>query len=201
MVQSDALSQRSDLCPEEGTDNANTILLADYLFVNMVDTDLRNIICKRMDEDDTVIEVLKALKENGTPLLKSAISNWKLEEGLVFYKNRCYIPADLNLRQEILQKYHNSVPAEHPGQFKTLELLRCDYWQLEMYTFVKQYIEGCASCQQAKSTPIQPHHYSHLFPPDKMQCHSHRSAWTLLQTYPYHRDLTVYWSHNRQKIK
>ena len=41
MVQSDALSRRPDFTPEEDTDNENTTMLPDELFINLIDTELQ----------------------------------------------------------------------------------------------------------------------------------------------------------------
>ena len=41
MVQSDALSQRPDLCPDDDTDNENMIILPDNMFLNHIDMDLQ----------------------------------------------------------------------------------------------------------------------------------------------------------------
>ena len=38
----------------------------------------------------------------------------------------------------------------HPGQFGTLELLKRDYWWPGMAVFVRNYVAGCATCQQTK---------------------------------------------------
>ena len=38
----------------------------------------------------------------------------------------------------------------HPGQFATLKLVRRDYWWPGMASFVRNYVLGCAMCQQAK---------------------------------------------------
>jgi hypothetical protein len=47
---------------------------------------------------------------------------------------------------------------EHPGQQKTKELIRQDYWWPGIGTFVKNYVRGCAICQQMKvdTHPIKP---------------------------------------------
>jgi hypothetical protein len=42
------------------------------------------------------------------------------------------------------------LPSGHPGQFQTLELVYCDYWWLEIMIFIKNYVSGCATCQQIK---------------------------------------------------
>ena len=41
MVQSDALSQQPDLCPDNDTDNENMIMLPDNMFLNLIDMDLQ----------------------------------------------------------------------------------------------------------------------------------------------------------------
>ncbi|MCI5143515.1 MAG: hypothetical protein D3909_17695 [Candidatus Electrothrix sp. ATG1] len=69
---------------------------------------------------------------------------------LIFYKEQCYIPPNQELRRKIVQRYHDTPTMGHPGQFKTLELLRRDYWWPGDYTFVKNYVDGCAACQQMK---------------------------------------------------
>ena len=38
----------------------------------------------------------------------------------------------------------------HPGQFGTLELMRREYWWPGMAVFVRNYVHGCAVCQQTK---------------------------------------------------
>ena len=40
MVQSDALSQQPDLCPDDDTDNKNMIMFPDNMFLNLIDMDL-----------------------------------------------------------------------------------------------------------------------------------------------------------------
>ena len=44
MVQSDALSQQPDLCPDKDTDNEDKILLPDTMFVRLINTKLRDLI-------------------------------------------------------------------------------------------------------------------------------------------------------------
>ena len=48
MIQSDALSWRPDLCPEEDKDNQDVIILPNKLFINLVDLELQKKIYHRM---------------------------------------------------------------------------------------------------------------------------------------------------------
>ena len=58
MVQSDALSRRPDLCPEEDNDNEDIVMLPDELFVSLIDTDLQERIAMADDLDGNAAEAL-----------------------------------------------------------------------------------------------------------------------------------------------
>ena len=103
MVQSDALSRRPDLCPDEDTDNEDKTLLPDSLFVNAIDTDLHDLISSIRKQDRVVLEALDALKTGGLPPMRSVLSDWRIEDQMVFFKNRCYVPDDMELRRSITQ--------------------------------------------------------------------------------------------------
>ena len=175
MIQSDALSRWPDLCPEnnqdnvdktllldglfistftlgeeEPADNTEQTLLLDQLFLNTFNLDLHMRIVASTNQDCMVLDALTTLQTNGTPPMKSALSYWRHKDGIVFYKNRCYMPDDIELRQEIVKRYHNLPPMGHPGHLKTLELLQHGYWCPGMHTFVKNLVDGCAACQQVK---------------------------------------------------
>jgi hypothetical protein len=47
--------------------------------------------------EDLVCHVIKALKEKGTPPIKSSLEDLKVEDGLLFFKDRCYILNDMEL--------------------------------------------------------------------------------------------------------
>ena len=59
MIQSDALSRRPNLCPDEDTDNENIVMLPDEMFVNLIDMDLQNQIAIANDLDSDVAQALK----------------------------------------------------------------------------------------------------------------------------------------------
>jgi hypothetical protein len=99
-------------------------------------------------KDDLVKLAVEALKTGGIPPIKSALMDWKLEDGLLFFLGRCYIPPDEVLRKRIIEHYHYTLPSGHPGQFQTLELVRCDYWWPGMTIFINNYVSGCMTCQK-----------------------------------------------------
>lgn len=149
MIQSDALSRRPDLNPE-GNDNEDITMLPKDLFVNLVDSELRKEVLDVTEKDEVVKRALDAINKKGPFPMRSSLNDWRIDDGIVLYKDRCYVPPDQKLRRRIVQQYHDSPSTGHPGQFKTLELMRRDYWWPGDSTFVKNYIKGCTPCQQMK---------------------------------------------------
>ena len=62
---------------------------------------------------------LSRLKERQEPLPK----NWELENVLLNYKNRFFIPVEEDILTEIAKGCHYSKVARHFGQKKTIELV------------------------------------------------------------------------------
>jgi hypothetical protein len=150
MVQSDALSQRADLHPDEDNDNEDMMLLPDDLFMKVIDTETHGLLVAALMKDDLVKSAVEVLKTGGIPLIKSMLTDWKLKDGLLFFLGRCYILPNEVLCKRIIERYHNTLPSGHPGQFQTLELVQQDYWWPGMMIFIKNYVTGCATCQQMK---------------------------------------------------
>ena len=93
MVQSDALSRQSDLCPEEDMDNEDCILLPEQLFIKTIDLELHNLIASTRKEDE--LNTKTALQNKQLLPLNSHPFDWRIEDDLLFYKDKCYIPDNL----------------------------------------------------------------------------------------------------------
>jgi RNase H-like domain found in reverse transcriptase/Integrase zinc binding domain len=162
MVQSDALSRRPDLCPEEDTDNENIVMLPHNMFVNLIDTDLRERIASSDDLDGNAAEALKPLLEKGPTTMTTGLEDWELKNlngrNVLFYKGKNYIPKNMELRRDIVKTFHNHETAGHPGEMGTYNAVRQHYWWPGLRTFVKNYVQGCGICQQFKidRTPSKP---------------------------------------------
>jgi RNase H-like domain found in reverse transcriptase len=85
MIQSDALSRRSDHVIGEDTDNENLTLLPDELFMKAIDIQLHDLLVENIMKDDLVKEAVRAIKENGTPPMKSSLSDWEFNDRLLFF--------------------------------------------------------------------------------------------------------------------
>jgi Integrase zinc binding domain len=125
-------------------------MLPELLFINSIDIELHDLLAESIVKDNIIIDALKAIKHGGTPPMKSSIADWKIEDSLLFFRDQCYVPPDVKLQKEIVKQYHKSLSTGHPRQFQTLELVRRDYWWPGMTIFIKNYVDGCVTCQQMK---------------------------------------------------
>ena len=120
MVQSDALSQQPDLCPDNDTDNENMIMLPDNMFLNLIDMDLQQKIVMMDDLDVSAPKALKLLLETAPTSMTKGLEDWKIKttnrQNILFFKGKNYITRNM------------------PGP----------------RTFVKNYVSGCGTCQQFK---------------------------------------------------
>jgi hypothetical protein len=126
------------------------ILLPDKVFLHAVDIDIKNKILNHQEKDDLFTNALKAIKEEGPLPIRSKIEDWIFDDQLLFFQGRCFIPDDEDLKREIVKLYHDSPGQGHPGQHGTHAAVRKDYWWPGMAVFIKNYVKGCASCQQNK---------------------------------------------------
>ena len=154
MIQSDALSRRPDLCPEDDTDNENIVMLPEDMFLNLIDTELQEKIAMSDDLDGNAAEALKLLLEKGPTAMTAGLENWKIENSngrnILFYKGKNYIPRNVDLRRDIVKSFHDHETAGHPGEIGTYNAIRQHYWWPGLRTFVKNYVQGCGTCQQFK---------------------------------------------------
>ncbi|ESK82700.1 pro-pol protein [Moniliophthora roreri MCA 2997] len=150
MIQSDTLSRREDHVLQEDNDNEDVILLLDQLFINVVDVELQDKLKERLGTDDFHKVTLEALTSSGLPPIKSALSDWEVNDSLIRYKGRIYVPDDVLLQREIVRTIHEGQPFGHPGQFGMIDLVQRDYWWPGMAKFIKSFVDGCVVCQQMK---------------------------------------------------
>ena len=87
---------------EGDNDNENVTLLPEHMFIRSIDTDLQSLISQSKGQDKVVLEAIEALKTQGIPPMQSSLSDWKTEDNLVFFKNKCYVPNDAELRRNVV---------------------------------------------------------------------------------------------------
>ena len=137
MGKPDALSRRAD----HGTganDNSDIVLLTPGLFAIRALEGLqtfgeeRNLLrdiwrgTKEGDQEEAIAKVVKELKNTHSRTVRSA--EWNLEQDILYFRGKIYVPEYLDLRRRIVSLCHDTLVAGHPGRWKTLELVSRNYW-------------------------------------------------------------------------
>lgn len=76
--------------------------------------------------------------------------------GMLYYKERLYVPNQNNVKTLILDEFHKSHYAGHPEYQKMITALRKEYFWLGMKKDVAGYLARCLECQQIKAEHQHP---------------------------------------------
>ena len=109
---------------------------------------------------DQVIESITALvphDEYFKKIRRPLRGNFELRNGLLYFKNRVYVPDDSRIRATILYQAHDSPLAGHVGRDKTYANVRRSYWWPGLHDAVKEYVATCDMCQRIKALRHKPH--------------------------------------------
>jgi len=92
---------------------------------------------------------VEEMKRVGVKVLRD--EEWRDIDGVMYKEGKVYIPKNEMLRAEIIRLYHDIPVRGHRRQWKTVELVTRNFWWPGVMKEVKQYIEGCDSCQRNKN--------------------------------------------------
>ena len=81
------------------------------------------------------------------------ISQW--ENGWLKWKGKIYVPCAWELRIQVLQENHDSPCAGHPGQDKTVQLVRRTFWWPHLHRDIHKYVQQCFQCQVVKAERVK----------------------------------------------
>jgi len=73
----------------------------------------------------------------------------------MYKEGKVYVSKDEMLRAEIIRLHHDIPVRGHGGQWKMVELVTRNFWWPGVTREVKQYVEGCDSCQRNKNCTEQ----------------------------------------------
>ncbi|MBW0466586.1 hypothetical protein O181_006301 [Austropuccinia psidii MF-1] len=157
----DALSRWDNMYPERGVDfiskntyNCHQVIKQDGIqgsrFISIkveIFSDLVDKIQKEVWQDKYYIYILKQLARG------ESVPDYSLEPQakLLLFKDRVVIPSNEEIQLNIAQKRHDSPLAGHPGQEKTLKLIKRDFYWAGINQFIKDYVSSCQQCSRNKN--------------------------------------------------
>ncbi|QRW23764.1 Transposon Tf2-7 polyprotein [Rhizoctonia solani] len=121
-----------------------------FIAAIQTDSDLNDLIRDALHDDKAVHKILKSLEED------IPVKGWKIDNGLLYYHDRIYVPNKPEIRKAVLESRHDNPSTGHPGQFRTLDLLSRDYYWSGMKQSVTKYVQACDSCIRSKHSNRAP---------------------------------------------
>jgi hypothetical protein len=124
----DTLSRR-----EEDIAAVHTISTPTFVLFDKMRTELQ--------QDAEAIAVRNQLAEG------TASKGWSMSDDMVLFNSKIFIPEASSLWPELLSHAHNS----HEGVQKTMARWRASFYNPQALRQVREFVRGCAVCQQNKS--------------------------------------------------
>ncbi|MBW0560071.1 hypothetical protein O181_099786, partial [Austropuccinia psidii MF-1] len=135
-------SKLHQVIKQDGIQESRFFSIKAEIFSDLVDK-----IQKEVWQDNDYKEILKQLARG------ESVPDYSLESQakLLLFKDRVVIPSNEEIQRNILQKCHDSPLAGHPGQEKTLKLIKRDFDWAGMNQFIKDYVSSCQQCSRNKN--------------------------------------------------
>ena len=108
---------------------------------------------------DTVAQEIVACKNSGARRLpvgltkqgiKLELSSCRYEDGLLYVRDRIYVPDDERLRADIVRHLHETRMGGHSGKHGTYDRLSRWYYWPSCTDTVARYVKNCLTCQRSK---------------------------------------------------
>ena len=90
---------------------------------------------------------IKTALENG----ESCNEDYTLEDGMVCFRRRIWIPDDNSLRLLVAGSSHDTKVAGHFGKHKTVDIVRRDFHWPDLDKWIAKYVRECDACQRNKN--------------------------------------------------
>jgi len=154
MGKADSLNRRPDWEVSVERDNEDEILVkpewlkvrrAEMVEIIVDGVDLLEEVRKSKVKDDEVVKAVEGMKRAGVKMLRN--EEWREVDGIMYKEGKVYVPKDEKLRAEIIQLHHDTPVRGYGGQWKTVELVTCNFWWPGVTKEVKRYVVGCDACQ------------------------------------------------------
>lgn len=82
-----------------------------------------------------------------------AVGPWRIQNGLLIFKEKIYLAEDSSLIGDIIGQFHNST---HEGFLKSLNQIQSTFYWKGMRKQIKEYNKNCDICQRHKVEHLTP---------------------------------------------
>eukprot|EP00833_Pecoramyces_ruminatium_P006384 jgi/Orpsp1_1/1180416/evm.model.c7180000073352.1 len=154
----DALSRRPDYLENfnDSKDTPTSVFRPENFCAIVVENNfLLDKIISVCKDDKFYFDVCKYLETQIPPIPHSQIENFKIQDGVLLFNERIYVPQDCRL--DVLKICHDSPSAGHFGIKKTTSLVVRDFWWPYLSKDVKEYIRSCDTCCRSKDSRHKPY--------------------------------------------
>ncbi|MCH79303.1 transposon Tf2-1 polyprotein [Trifolium medium] len=109
------------------------------------------------------LQLFFATNTAGIQLMQKALNDPKMQQkfqikgGLLYFKNRLFIPMEAELTKSLLQEFHSSPAGGHSGIQATLARLSTNFYWPGMHKDVKDFVNACSICQHNKYSTQPPY--------------------------------------------
>ena len=140
-IKADVLSQRPDYQVSDAEDNQDQIVLRPEHFATIAATyvsndDLERRIRDVVEKEVEVLQGMDSLRKNGPKRLTDGTLEWEESQGLVYYKEKLYVPNAPDLCRDIVKQCHDAITVGHPGRSGTIWAVTRFYWWPRMKEFM-----------------------------------------------------------------
>ena len=103
-------------------------------------------------EDEDVARILDAIREDPQQVFEGIqLRRCMNHDNTLFYQNRLWVPAPVELRTDVIRDAHDQIACGHPGRDRTVELIKREFYWPGMRNDVARYIRNCHVCQRTKA--------------------------------------------------
>jgi len=150
----DAVSRHWDHRPKEGSEDLQPVQLlfkpeqlrlAATRIIQMRDMFREEVLETALRDADWLATRQPVLQRNS-----KVDKNFTVQNDLLLWKNRWFIPNDKVLQRKILEVNHDSRIAGHFGIHKTLERIKANYHWIKLEEDINDYVRSCDICQRDK---------------------------------------------------
>ncbi|MBW0552264.1 hypothetical protein O181_091979 [Austropuccinia psidii MF-1] len=157
----DALSRREDVYPERREDFISQNPMNYQIVIKQDEIQASKFFAVKVEAFSNLIEsIQKALWQDYQyrsilqDLVKGkSVHDFSLDSSsqLLLFKDQVVVPNESTIQLNILQKRHDSPLTGHPGQEKTLKIVKRNFHWPGMTQFIKDYVSSCQQCSKDKN--------------------------------------------------